>query len=601
MAVIKSINEIILGFIDFFKTSQPDLDTKPGTVARDLMIDAPSSQIALLYDELAKISNLQSLRLVSGSDLDKLAQNFGASKNNATKSSGVALLTFSSIPAVVSIPSGSLITASNGSTFSVQNGISINPSQSNTYKAIAVKFQNNLSFVGITDQFAVEVSVQATTAGAAGNISQYALNQTSIPGVSNVTNAFSFNGGADQENDATFRNRVLAIFSGSNIGTSLGYKNLALSNPAVSDAIVIGPGNPLMLRDGTVAIKNTDGSFTILSEGTGGKIDIYILGNTLVNFTDTFIYLDKSNKNDPTNSRNNFVLGQIQSDTNKTITQKRLDDIANGTLPAQPVQEILQVTGSLSGTNFIPATVDSFGITTGNYQLIKDNGNIAGSPWAMDTFHWTSNKISFSEDLVKAQFNGQDTTTFSDVLNIPNISQNISITNENSQVLTSNNSIIKLLHIPAANVTRVFNTNTGESYTIINQNFNGVGNTNISGQIQISGNTLPSTSDILQVDYTWIVSYDPYSDYDGKFLKNNPRPSGDTVDWGISNSIRSERVLFLLNSSNTLFTGSVSLPVSSIIAADIFDSTNGVVIESTIPNFTNRLMINLIAIDTPMN
>ena len=601
MVQIKSTNEIILSMIDFFKTALPNATVNPGSVLRDLMIDCPASQLALLYDQLAQISNLQSLRLVSGSDLDKLAQNFGSTRNLPTKSSGVALLTFSSIPATVAINAGSLITASNGSTFAVLNGISVAPSAANTYKSIAVQYQANLAFLGITDQYAVEVSVQATTPGSAGNISQYAINTTSIPGVSNATNTYPFTGGADQETDATFRNRVLAIFSGSNIGTALGYQNLALANTAVSAAIVVGPGNPLMVRDGTVVVENPDGSFTIISEGTGGKVDIYILGSILSTYTDTFIYLDKSNDNNPTNTLNNFVLGQIVTDAGKTITQKRLNDIANGTLPAQPVQQILSVTGTLSGANFIPATTNSLGITTGNYELIKDTGNYAGSPWGMDTFHWTSNQIMFNEDLVKTQFNGQDPTTFSGVIDIPNATQNISITNENSNVLTSNNSIIQLLHVPATNVTRVFNANTGESYTVINQNFAGTGSTNTSGQIQISGNTLPSTSDILQVDYTWIVSYDPYSDYDGKLLNNNPRAAGDSVDWGISNAIRQERVLFNVNQSNTFFTGNTSLPVTSVVSANVFSSTRGMVVESTIPNFTNRLMVNIAAIDSAMN
>lgn len=601
MTVIRSTNEIVLAMIDFLKVAQPDLDTKSGTVSRDLFIDLPASQLALLYDQLGQISNLQSLRLVAASDLDKLAQNFGATRKVATKSSGVALLTFSSIPAVISINPGALITASSGATFAVQNGLSVDPTQSNFYRSIAVKFQNDLNFLGITDQFAVEVSVQATTPGISGNISKYVLNTTTIPGVSNVTNTNPFTGGTDQENDASFRNRVLAIFSGSNIGTALGYQNLALSNPAVSDAIVIGPGNPLMTRDGTQVVQNADGSFTVISEGTGGKVDIVILGSRLTNFTDTFIFRDQSNSNDPTNSKNDFILGQVTADANKTITQKRIDDIKNGTLPAQPVNEILEVTGSLSGTNFVPQSVDSLGRVSGNYELIKDTGNFAGSPWGFDKFHWVSNQISFSEDRVKAQFNGQDNTTFADVINIPNVQQNISIANENSLVSTSDRSIIQLLHTPATNVTRVFNVNTGERYTVINQNLDGTGSVNNTGRIQISGNTLPSSNNILQVDYTWIVSYDAFSDYDGKFLKNNIRPVADSVDWGIANAIRSERILFTQNSTNTLYTGITKHPITAVVSANIFNSTNGNVSMSTVPNFTNRLAITLVGLNAAIN
>jgi uncharacterized phage protein gp47/JayE len=601
MVTIRSTNDIVLGLLDFFKAAQPNLDTKPGTVARDLFIDAPASITALLYDELGKISNLQSLTLVSGTNLDRLAQNFGATRKAATPSTGVALLTFSSIPAVVGVSQGSIITATNGATFSVVNGISVNPTQSNYYKSIAIKYQANLSFVGITDQYAVEVTVTATNPGSAGNIGQYTLNTTTIAGVSNVTNAFPFTGGTDQEDDATFRNRVLAIFSGSNIGTALGYQNVALSVTGVSSAYVVTSGNPLMTRDGTI-VQTINGVPTIISDGTGGKIDIYILGNSLTSFIDTYIYQDQSNLNDPTNAANIIVLGQIPADAGLTITQKRLNDIASGTLPAQPVINITQVTGSVSGTNFVEKTVDVYGRISGNYELIKDTGFYAGSPWGMDEFHWVSNQITdFPDNIVKGQFNGQDQTTFTSVLEIPTATQNISITNENSLVSTTDNSMIQLLHYPATNVTRVYNTNTGEQYTIINQNVDGTSSVNDTGIIQISGNTLPSTSNILQVDYTWIVSYDGYSDYDGKLLNNNPRPSVNSIDWGIANAIRYERVLLTLNSNNTVFNGTTSLPISSVISANMFASTHGITSASIVPNFTDNIAIVITNLPAPIN
>ena len=51
MVTVRSANEIIQNLVDFFRLAQPDLDTKPGTVARDLFIEGPSSQISLLYEE----------------------------------------------------------------------------------------------------------------------------------------------------------------------------------------------------------------------------------------------------------------------------------------------------------------------------------------------------------------------------------------------------------------------------------------------------------------------------------------------------------------------------------------------------------------------
>jgi uncharacterized phage protein gp47/JayE len=593
MVTIRSVNEIILSLIDFFKLAQPDLDTKPGTVARDLFIDGPASQLSLLYDQISTVSSLQSLNLVVGSDLDKLAKNFGLARKPSTPSSGQALFTFSAINSTININSGDTATANNGFSFSVSSGVSVNPSSLNFYRSIAAKYRDQLDFAGISDQYAVQVNLRASSAGTLGNIGPYSINKTNIPGVSNVTNVSSFAGGTDQESDAAFRTRILASFSGSSVGTTLGYLNTALTNTQVSDAAVIGPGNPLMTRDGTVVSIASDGTRTIVSEGSGGKVDVIVLGSNLVQNTDSFIYQDKSNNNDPTNSKNNFVLGQIAADANKTVNRKRIDDIANGILPAQPVSVINQVTGSQSGSNFVEKSVDSYGRVTGNYELVKDTGVYAGSPWGFDTFKWISNKISlFSEDRIKGQFNGQDATTFSDILEIPKVQQNISITNENS-IVTSDRSIIQLLHTPATNVTRVFNVNTGERYIITNQNLDATTPYNNTGRIQISGNTLPAPSDNLQVDYSWVVDYDQYSDFDGLSHTNNPRPVTNSIDWGYSSLIRRERVLFTKNTVNNFYTGTTTAPITTVITADKFSEVDGPVSVITSGKYINRLAVNL--------
>jgi len=94
MVRIRSTNDIILSAIDFYRSSVQQLDTKPGTVARDLLIDGPSTQLARLYEELARIRTAQSLRLSLGVDLDKLANNFGASRKQGSTATGTAIFTF---------------------------------------------------------------------------------------------------------------------------------------------------------------------------------------------------------------------------------------------------------------------------------------------------------------------------------------------------------------------------------------------------------------------------------------------------------------------------------------------------------------------------
>lgn len=254
--------------------------------------------------------------------------------------------------------------------FTVLNGLALVPSNLNFYRATATKFQAQLTYAGITDQYAVEVTVQATAAGSSGNIGQYSLSVVNIAGISNVTNVATFAGGTDQETDAAFRSRILATFSGSSVGTKLGYLNAALSVAGVQNVAIIEPGDPLMTRDGTIS-EVIDGNLIVVSEGSGGKVDVVVLGTSDVANTDTFIYQDHSNDNNPTSPTNNWVFGQIASNANLSISQKRIVDIQNAQLPTQPVDTVTQVTGSLSGSNFIEYSVDGYGRGSGNYQLIK--------------------------------------------------------------------------------------------------------------------------------------------------------------------------------------------------------------------------------------
>lgn len=565
----RTINDLILDSLDFYKTAQPQLDLKPNQVARDLFVEGPCNQLARIYEEISQISSSQSLSQSLGSDLAALAANFGSAPKKGSASSGTALLTFSSIDTDIGINKGDIITSSSGVSFSVSNSTTVSVLNKNTYRAVASKYQADLDYVGITDQYAVEIIVTATTTGSAGNISKYSLKNTTITGVSNVTNPSAFGGGKESETDAAFKRRILGIFSGSNTGTATGYQTTVLADPEVIDAVVVGPGDVLMTRDGTVVNTAADGTQTIVSEGTGGKVDIYVFGFRLTQVINSYIYRDKSNKNDPTNSLNDYVLGQISADAGKSVTKKRIDDIANQVLPDQPVDSIVTVSGTSSGNNFLALTTDSLGRTSGNYQLIKDTGAYSGSPWGFDRLHWIDNQIrNYSEDQTKGKFNSIDPTGFSDVQKIVSSTQNIQIINDNGTVNPSNRTSIQLSHYPITTVTRVFNQTTGERYIVTNQNPDGTGSINNTGRILISGNTLPSTSDILQIDYSWVFAYDPSFDFDNKVTSSNPRSVSDSIDWGYSNIVRREESVVTM--SGTQKTVTVTLPVNAIVTINTF-------------------------------
>jgi hypothetical protein len=587
MVRVRSPNELVLSIIDFYRTAQPQLDLKPGQVARDLLVDGPALQLARLYEELLRVQDAQSLLLSLGSELDALAVNFGASRRQGSKSSGTAILTFSEVEADISIPRNSIITAINGTSFVTVNSLTVSVINKNTYRATATKNRAALEFAGIDDEYAVEVAVDATTPGIAGNISRYTLSSTTIPGVTGVTNANSFGGGSPAETDSAFKRRILGIFSGSNTGTSSGYRDTILSDPDIVDAIVVGPGDSLMTRDGTQVFVAEDGTRTILSEGTGGKVDIYAYGFRLSETVDSYIYFDRSNRRDPTNIVNDFVLGQITGDLNKTVTRKRIDNLENQELPNQPVTNILEVSGSSSGNNFQPKSTDAFGRVSGNYELVFDDGVYSGSPWGFDRLRWIDDRIrNLSEDVNKGKFNSQDPAGFTDITSINSSIQNIQITNENSRVNPRNRSEIQLSHTPVAAVSRVFNQTTGERYIVSNQNPDG-GVQNTTGRIIIAGNTLPSISDILQVDYIWSFNYDPNWDFDNRFFSNNIRDAVDSIDWGYSNNIRREEII--VEDEGTQKIVETAHPVNAVVSINTFQAESSL----SVTLISNRLSVVL--------
>ena len=586
MANILSTSQIVQKFIDFYKTSQPNLSTQPGSVARDLFVDGVSIRIAELYNNLSTISSAQSITQSVGTDLENLASNYAVTRTQPGKSSGNILLTFNSIFTDIVVPAGGLVYSRNGMSFRIIAGMVIASANSAQYKAVATTYRSDLDYVGITDNYAVQVSVECTTTGIAGNIPKYNIYSVSIPGISGVTNIAPFAGGSSEENDASYQSRILSVFSGSNTGTALGYKNTVMTDSSVLDAVVVVPGDPLMTRDGTLLetdssgdlVIGSDGEPIIISEGTGGKVDIFIYGRRLTQNIDSLIYVDKSGKNDPTQSVNDFTIGQISGDENKTITKRRLQNISVGTLPNQPVFNIVEVVGSLSGT-FTPQVIDIYGNSYGNYSLLKDTGTYAGSPFGFDKLHWVRNYITTTDDTTKNLFNGQDSLLYPDVTEIQSLTRTILVTNENSDVSQTNKSQLILKHTPIASINKVLNYTTGERYVVSDRNPNGnSGDLNTTGIITISGKNLPSASDILQVDYEWEYSHDVYNDVDSFTMNDNPRTALNVVDWGYGNAIRREPNPTLIDG----YTISVVHNISSVISVNkVLNETKTVSVNTT--------------------
>ena len=580
MAIFRSFSEIVNSIIERLRLTQPNLDTKVGTVSRDVFIDIQADQLEKLHSSMLLVSEKQSPEIARGKDLDRWANNFGITRNSGTPSNGIIVFTTNEISTDIPIPSGTVVTSRNGLQFRTIGSYIMSVAEKNRFSANGNRLRSTLDLAGITDSFAIEVPVRAGNSGTSGNISSFQVTEHNLEDSLKVTNLVSFNGGSNTESDAAFRSRVFAVFSGSNTGTAFGYRNAALSIAGVNDAIVIEPGNTLMLRDGTETIEINDGSFRILSSGTGGKVDLYILGTQLEEVVESYVFTDKSGTGNAQDERNDFILGQGTLDSSLTSEERRIKAFNDGVLPLQPANTIISVIGSASGI-MSKSVTNADGTISGNYSLVKDlNVDTGGSPFGFDKLRFVSSEKEVeAESIIKQSVNSIDALRFSSATNLIGVFQDISILSENSTVSSADKTVIKLQHSPAVTVSRVRNKTTGEVYVIESQNVDSNTGLNETGEIIISGKILPSAADVLSVDYIWRIVYDKFIDYNGQFTGAQfvDHTVSDSIDWGVSNGITAEVSVVDRTPDGLEFQLQVANTVSRVISVFSATLTTGTV------------------------
>jgi phage-related baseplate assembly protein len=586
MASFRTFSEVVATMLERLRLVQPNLDTKPGTVSRDLFVDIQADQIDRLYRTLAAISEKQSLASTSGADLDMLASNFGITRTTGALASGVVIFATNSISTDILIPSGTLVRARNGVSFSVIGNYAMTPFEKGRFAATANRLRKSLNIAGINSKYAIEVPVQATRPGTAGNVASLQVIESGLgSGVSlgsnvNVVNLTALFGGSNVEVDSSFRARILSIFGGSNTGTSSGYRSAAFSTSGVLDAIVVEPGSTLMLRDGTETIELDGGENRILSSGTGGKVDIYILGKVLAEASESFIYTDLSGTGGASDERNDVILGQAGQDPTRTSSERRVLAFKSGSLPLQPVDSMTSVVGSQSGV-FAEESIDEEGIASGNYRLVKDvNPETGGSPFGFDSIHFISGEKEVLGEIVsKPNINSADALRYTDMSSMSNIYQDIRITGENSSVSIAGRDFVQLNHFPVTAVSSIKNKTTGETYILkrgIDDLSSGPTDT---GLVKIEGRSLPGTSDILESAYTWRKSFDKYIDYDhtdnNRILFDSSK--ADVIDWSLSNGMHDEASTIEKTEDGIEYIVSTEYPISRIVSVHSLTSATATV------------------------
>jgi hypothetical protein len=295
---VVSRDDLTTDMIKSIYLAQPDISVQAGSVVRDIIIDPiisemerarflldfsyrSSSFLGLLQiddplnegrsivveDSQYKTALMSSLFLESETQLqtlidnafEKLAINFGVKRRLSTQASGeVEFFTKTPPTLSFSIPSGTRVSGM-GVSFLTTTSASIP-------LADASKFFNP-----VTKKYSVRVPVVAESGGASGNLTSGKITTGAPLGLS-VTNPSPTFGGDDVETNNELAVRALGSLDSVDGGTKGGYERISRSVAGVSDSFIVDASSEYMKRD----------------EDKGGKVDVWVKGESLTTVSDVF-------------------------------------------------------------------------------------------------------------------------------------------------------------------------------------------------------------------------------------------------------------------------------------------------------------------------
>lgn len=289
--------------------SQPELDVKPGSIIRDTFIDPFSTEadrVRFILDFVHNSQSFSTLLLIddpgnSGDSIDvnqsayklalraafflednnsvqtlidnafdRVAAKYGETRLGGTRSRGEVTVSISGQPtSTLAFPIGQQCSGG-GVDFRFTSPARITPTGAGA------------SFNPTTGRFSARAFVQAVEPGRVGNLSPGQINILVDPPAGarvSITNQSRTFGGRDEETNRELATRVQRKIASLDLGTYQGYVNTVSRVPGVSQANVVHAGHPLMMRD-----TNSSG------EHIGGKVDIWLRGESVATVTDSFAF-----------------------------------------------------------------------------------------------------------------------------------------------------------------------------------------------------------------------------------------------------------------------------------------------------------------------
>lgn len=375
MALTRSQDEVIVDLITNILRSSEKADVLPGQVLRDLVVNAPSTIMSDIYNKINQLSINQSIsnaNLMTTEDLDNLVSNFGIKRKGATNAFGQVVFYTPTLPtANVTIPAGTSLGTNIGTTtteitFSTQFDVVFNVALQGVY------FNPN------TGNYEISVNVVADNPGTTSNVGPFTITKIRNGNFPfNVTNKNSATGGVDQESNNDLAVRSLNILLGSNVGTKTGYAGLVSSQNNILDTLVVGPGDPLMTRDG----------------GFGGKVDIWTItspaGITELNPTSTpSLFISNWNWADQFTQAFRFNFPQLPVSTDAPI------DLVGTTTPSGNLSNVVLYESrnpAPTGVTYIDPSGSRYHYTV----FIADDNETGHSVEANDYILWNPSEMEY--------------------------------------------------------------------------------------------------------------------------------------------------------------------------------------------------------------
>jgi uncharacterized phage protein gp47/JayE len=240
--------------IQLLQVTIPDLDTSVGSVSRKI-IDAVSSQIADASIDTQLLTYSYDIYSMTGANLDSFVQLFGMTRIPAARATGTVTFTRTSSTDTVTIPVGTQVATSDSS----------------------VIVQTLTTAILPPGSASAAVPVQAVTAGPDGNVSAGSLTVilTPVAEITAATNLGALTGGTNQETDSQLQARWVATVFRNMAGTSAMFEGIALNNPAVTAANVVGASSQwteqLQVVSGAATSTITDAQYVYPAGETAGN------------------------------------------------------------------------------------------------------------------------------------------------------------------------------------------------------------------------------------------------------------------------------------------------------------------------------------------